>query len=153
MSMGGPPGAPIPCPSTALAGPMKVGGALGTPTSFCQPPATRPVAVSTIISTKTPTTPSETTPTLSCRRRRQAARQTPSERAAAGAAVVASGGRTAPMAGPPFEDDPWIDELVEDVDGQVDEHRDHRQVDREGLDHRVVAAVDGEDDLAADAGN
>ena len=74
------------------------------------------------------------------RKRRQAARQTPSDaRARLGARGRASAGRRS------LEHHPRVDQLVEHVDREVDEHRDHRQVDREGLDHRIVAAVDGQD--------
>ena len=68
--------------STAGAGPMNTGRALGTPTSFCQSRATRPAALRMISRMKNSTTPSETMPTRSLRRRRQAACHTPSERAA-----------------------------------------------------------------------
>src|SRR5664279_5311780 len=153
MSAMWPPGPPMAAASTVLAGPMNVGGALGTPTSFCQSRPTRPVAVRTIINTKASTTASDTMPSRSSRRRRQAACHTPSERGRGDVPASASGDRIALIAPPSFQDHPRIDQLVEDVNEEVDEHRDHRQVDREGLDHRIVAAIDGQDDLAADAGD
>jgi len=69
--------ASVPC--TSARGPMNVGGALGTPTSFCQPAATRPVAAASTSSRKASTITSDTMPTPSLRRRRQAARQTPGD--------------------------------------------------------------------------
>jgi hypothetical protein len=74
------------------AGPMKVGGAFGTPTSLCQSPAMTPTADARISSRNATTIASDTMPTRSRRRRRQAARHTPSERAGtmlAGAATIA----------------------------------------------------------------
>jgi hypothetical protein len=67
---------------------MKVGGALGTPTSFCQSPATRPLPDSVTSTRKKATMAMQTMPTLSERRRRQEAAHTPSERCAGLAAAV-----------------------------------------------------------------
>ena len=68
-------------PACFAFGPMKVGGASGTATSFCQSRATRPTDDSTIISTNTATTASDTMPTRSPFRRRHAVAHTPRERA------------------------------------------------------------------------
>jgi hypothetical protein len=61
-------------------GPMKVGGALGTPTSSCQWLATRPAGGQRDQQQESSTTTSDARPTRSALKRRQAACQTPSDR-------------------------------------------------------------------------
>ena len=84
-------------------------------------------------------------PTRSPRRRRQAACHTPSEAGAQRRGVAEHGAHFSTTRGSTH--------LVEQVGEQVDEHRQHGDVDRHRLDHRVVAAVHRQQHLAAQAGN
>lgn len=68
----------MPDDSVAVAGPMKVGGALATPRSRCQSAATRPRAASSTITPNRATITSDTMPTRSRRRRFHAEPQIPS---------------------------------------------------------------------------
>ena len=86
--------------ATADAAPTNVGGALGRATSFCQPRATSPLAVRTIIRRNTATTAIAKMPRRSAHSRRQAARQTPSERGALPAPGATIGGSTALIGAP-----------------------------------------------------
>jgi hypothetical protein len=84
----GPSGTAITLCFTLGAGPMKVGGALGTPISCCHFEATAPTAASATSTMKAATIASDTMPTRSARKRRAAAAQTPSERCGAGVATT-----------------------------------------------------------------
>ena len=52
---------------------------------------------------------------------------------------------------PSFELHARVDCLVDQVREQVDDHRRERDIDGDRLDHREIAALDGEDHFAADA--
>src|SRR5688572_23080157 len=163
----GPFGTSIVPRSSGGRGPSTVGGAFGTPTSACQWRATTPVAERTISSRNAATISSDTMPTRSLRKRRHAVRHTPSECATCAGAI----GSTAVMSPPwpcgpsprggasafgaagrrSFQNHPGIDQLVEKIGGQVDQHRQHRQIHRGRLDDRIVAAIDRQIDLAPEA--
>src|SRR5256885_846815 len=52
-----------------------------------------------------------------------------------------------------FELHPRIDHPVQQIGDQVDDHRGDRDINGHRLDHRKVASLNGQDHLAADAGN
>src|SRR5512147_1101120 len=130
-------------------GPTKDGGASGTPTSFCQSPASNPTAAARIMTRNPATTASEAMPTLSLVSRRQAVTQTPAERSE-DAAWYAS---TTVVIAASLQHDPRIDHLVQDVGAQVDHHRQRRQVDGHRLDHRIVTAVHRQQRFATEPRN
>ena len=52
-----------------------------------------------------------------------------------------------------FELHAWIKPLVEQIDQQVDQHGQHRQINGDGLDHREIAALDSGNHLTPEAGD